>query len=82
MQILINLIIFLCGFGVGYLYGYYIRSRRAIRTLNTSIERTLKEQEQLRKQYQELRATLAEIKQQRIHPTVADLHHKHLKRLR
>ena len=73
MQILIDLIAFIAGVGVGYLYGYYIRSRRAIRQLNESIERTRREQEQLRTQYAELRTQysvisnkLTEIKEQRM----------------
>lgn len=78
MQILINLIAFIAGVGVGYLYGYYIRSRRAIRHLNESIERTRREQEQLRTQYAEMRAQysvisnkLTEIKRQRIRTPLA-----------
>lgn len=78
MQILINLIAFIAGVGVGYLYGYYIRSRRAIRHLNESIERTRREQEQLRTQYAEMRAQysvisnkLTEIKRKRIRTPLA-----------
>lgn len=78
MQILINLIAFIAGVGVGYLYGYYIRSRRAIRHLNESIERTRREQEQLRTQYAEMRTQyaaisnkLTEIKKQRMRASMA-----------
>lgn len=73
MQILINLIAFLFGIAIGYLYGYYVRSRRAIKRLNESIEHTRREQEQLRVQYAEMRAQysvisnkLTEIKEQRM----------------
>lgn len=73
MQILINLIAFFFGIAIGYLYGYYVRSRRAIKRLNESIERTRREQEQLRAQYAEMRAQysvisnkLTEIKEQRM----------------
>ena len=73
MQILINLIAFLFGIAIGYLYGYYVRSRRAIKRLNESIDRTRREQEQLRVQYAEMRAQysiisnkLTEIKEQRM----------------
>ena len=79
MQILINLTAFLAGVGVGYLYGYYVRSRRAIRRLNESNDRTQQEQQLLREQYAELRTMLREVKEQRIRP---DLHPKSLKRLR
>lgn len=73
MQIIINIIAFLFGIAIGYLYGYYVRSRRAIKRLNESIERTRREQEQLRVQYAEMRAQysdisnkLTEIKEQRM----------------
>lgn len=83
MQILISLIVFVAGFVLGYLYGYYIRSRRAIRSLNANIERTIQEQEQLRAQYNALRKSLIEIKQQqRLRTTISDLHIKQRKRLR
>ena len=75
MQIIINIIAFLFGIAIGYLYGYYVRSRRAIKRLNESIERTRREQEQLRAQYAEMRAQysvisnkLTEIKEQRMRP--------------
>lgn len=80
MQILINIIAFLLGVGVGYLYGYYVRSRRALRILNESIEVTLREQQLLRDQYSELKGALQDLKQQRIGRT--DLHIKFHKRLR
>ncbi len=81
MQILINIIAFLLGVGVGYLYGYYVRSRRALRILNESIEVTLREQQLLRDQYSELKGALQDLKQQRfiVH---ADLPLKVKKRLR
>ena len=66
MQILINLIAFLFGIAIGYLYGYYVRSRRAIKRLNESIERTRREQEQLRVQYLVISNKLTEIKEQRM----------------
>lgn len=77
MQIIINIIAFLFGIAIGYLYGYYVRSRRAIKRLNESIERTRREQEQLRAQYAEMRAQysvisnkLTEIKEQRMRTPV------------
>lgn len=70
MQLVINLLAFFLGCLVGYLLGYYVRMRRVVRVLHDSISTTLREQEVLRAQYDEVRASIEQLKKRYNKPPI------------